>query len=322
MGLAGKVIVVTGASSGIGRAAAVELARRGAHVFLAARRVPALEETARLCRAANGSAQVVPTDVTVEAEVDALARAALETTGTIDAWVNNAGVTMFAKLDDAPFEEHRRVIETNLFGSILCARAVLPVFRKQRFGTLINMSSMLGKVGQPFVPAYVISKFGLRGLSEALRSDFADVPGVRICTLYPFAVDTPHFEAGANWLGLEARPLPPVQSPERVAAIVANVIEHPRRERHVPRLATLGVALHSIAPRPMERLVQAVVREWHFSPEGTSTLDGNLFAPSDERAEVHGRSPKGSALRVAGWTVRYLLGLAPAPRDPPARANA
>jgi NAD(P)-dependent dehydrogenase (short-subunit alcohol dehydrogenase family) len=319
--LRGKVVVITGGSSGIGRAAAERLAARGAHVVLAARRVDALRETARLCVESGGSAQIVPTDVTVEADVDALAEAALAETGSIDVWINNAGVTLFSKLDDAPFTEHRRVIETNLFGAILCARAVLPVFRRQRRGTLINVSSVLGKVGQPFVPSYVISKFGLRGLSETLRIDFADVPGVKICTLYPFAVDTPHFEAGANWLGVEALPVPPTQSADKVGAILARLAEHPRRERHVPRIALLGIALHAIAPRPTERLLQAVVREWHFSPAGKSTRHGNLFAPSDERPTVHGRAPKGSVFRLAAWTIRYLLGLAPTPRDPPVRVG-
>ncbi|HKU43729.1 MAG TPA: SDR family NAD(P)-dependent oxidoreductase, partial [Polyangiales bacterium] len=190
-----QVVVVTGASSGIGRAACVLFAKRGAKLVLAARRDSELEETARATGVDPARILTVPTDVTEEAQVGALVQAALEKFGRIDVWVNNAGVTLFALLEQAPFEEHRRVIETNLLGAMLGARAVIPVFRRQRRGVLINVGSILSKIGQPFVPSYTISKFGLHGLTEVLRTEFADDPDIHICGFYPYAVDTQHFEA-------------------------------------------------------------------------------------------------------------------------------
>jgi NAD(P)-dependent dehydrogenase (short-subunit alcohol dehydrogenase family) len=307
MSLSGKVVVITGASSGLGRAAAVQLAARGCRLVLAARREESLEDTAETCREAGGSAMVVVTDVTKEDEVKALAAAAVEAWGRIDVWVNNAGVTLFALLEDGPFDEHRRVIETNLYGSMFGARAVVPIFRKQKRGILINVGSILSKIGQPFVPSYVISKFALRGMSEALRAELADEPDIHVCSLFPYAVDTPHFESGGNVVGREAHAMSPVQSPEKVARAIVELAEHPRRERHVPRIAALGYALHWVMPETTERLILHMLRRWHFGP-AEERSSGALYEPPDTRGTVRGtRPPRIGTPWLGLWAARELL---------------
>jgi short-subunit dehydrogenase len=304
--LRGKVVVITGASSGLGRETALQLARGGCRLVLAARRGDDLDEVARACRELGGEAIAVAADVTSEESVAEVLNAALAAWGQVDVWINNAGVTLFAQLDEAPFDDHRRVIETNLFGAVLSARAVLPVFRRQRRGTLINVGSVLGKIGQPFVPSYVISKFGLRGLSEALRSEVADEPDIHVCTILPYAIDTPHFESGASEVGREARTMPPVQSPEKVARAIVRLIERPRRERHVPRVAALGLVLHWMMPRTTERLVAHALRRFHFglpAPRG----EGAIYQPQ-QPGTVHGtRPPTISGPRFALWAARELV---------------
>lgn len=310
--LAGKVIVITGASSGLGRAAAVELGRRGCRVVLGARREDALEETAQLCRAAGGEALVVETDVTKEDDVKNLAEQALTMTGRIDAWVNNAGVTAFGALEDGSFDVHRRVIETNVFGAMYGARAAIPIFKRQGAGILVNVSSTLGKLGQPYVPSYVVSKFAVRGLSETLRTEFADHPDIHVCTLLPYAFDSPHFESGANRIGFEAHPMPPQQTPEKVARALVSIVERPRREVHVPSYARVGIALHALFPATVERLVLHLVREWHFgfAPEGRKA--GNLFSPPSGEASkgMHGtRRARVSLPGMLAWTVAHFARL-------------
>jgi hypothetical protein len=163
--LRGKVVVITGASSGIGRAAALRFARHGCRIALAARRAESLQEVAECCGSLGASTRVVPTDMTRRADIERLVEATLARWGHIDIWVNNAGTTLFARLDEGEFDAHRQVLETNLIGAIYAARLVIPVFRQQRTGTLINVGSVLSQVGQAFVPSYVISKFGLQGLT-------------------------------------------------------------------------------------------------------------------------------------------------------------
>jgi NAD(P)-dependent dehydrogenase (short-subunit alcohol dehydrogenase family) len=297
-----QVVVITGASTGIGRAAALEFARRGARLVVAARRADAIEETARLCRELGAEAQALVADVTREEDVQQLASRALELHGRIDVWVNNAGVTAFGLLESSPLEDHRRVVETNLWGAVHGARAVLPAFRRQGAGTLINVGSILSKVGQPFVPSYVISKFALRGLSEALRAELADQRDIHVCTLLPYAVNTPHFQAGANFIGREPHAMPPAQSPEVVAEAMADLAERPRRELHVPRSAALGLALHALFPRLVERVIYDALSRWHFGKAQHIDAAGNLWRPSHDTPAVHGRrAPQLSLPALVGW---------------------
>ncbi|MFJ3202854.1 SDR family NAD(P)-dependent oxidoreductase [Streptomyces sp. NPDC086989] len=137
------VVVVTGASSGVGRVTAVECARRGAHVVLAARSGVQLAEVARECRARGGEALAVPTDVSDERAVEALARAAVRRFGRIDVWVNAAGVGILGRFDQVPLGQLRRVIDVNVLGAVLGARAAVPVMRRQGGGTLIDVASVL-----------------------------------------------------------------------------------------------------------------------------------------------------------------------------------
>lgn len=306
--LRGKVVVITGASSGIGRETAVRFAAEGCRLVLAARRQDELAETARLCREVGGVALVVPTDVSHEADVLMLARRAIEEFGEIDVWVNNAGVTLFALLTDRPFEEHKRVIETNLFGSIHGARAVVPHFKKQGHGVLINVGSVLSKVGQPYVPSYVISKFALRGLTETLRTEVAEHRDIHICSFLPYAIDTPHFASGANFRGRHARPMPPLQSPEKVARAIVSLAARPRRERVVPRVASLGIALHWLFPRTVERLLLRALARWHFDGRPLEPTGGNLNEPMHNGpASVHGEMQARLSTPVfAAWAVLEL----------------
>jgi short-subunit dehydrogenase len=303
------VVVITGASSGLGRATAMELAPRGARLALAARRSAALGEVAAACRERGGEAIPVPTDVTREDEVDRLRDTALRSWGRIDVWINNAGVSAFGRLNDVPYEIHRRVIETNLCGAVLCARAVVPVFRRQRRGILINVGSVLSKIGQAFVPSYVISKFGLRGLSEALRAELADDADIHVCTLLPYAIDTPHFQSGANAVGRAAHAMPPVQTPEHVARELVRLIDRPRRERHVPAYTRVGLAFHELFPRLAERLLLHALERFHFGAPQAIT-DGGLFEPVREPGRIHGsRRPTVSVPAFLAWSVRELVRL-------------
>jgi short-subunit dehydrogenase len=302
-----RVVVITGASGGIGRATAVKFAARGAHVVLVARRAEALEETARECRAAGARANVCVADVTSEAEIERVVDATLVELGRIDVWVNNAGTTLFARLEEGTFAEHRRVLETNLLGPMYSARLLAPVFRRQHAGTLINIGSVLSAVGQAFVPSYVISKFGLRGLSEAFRSEFADTRDVQVCTVLPYATDTPHFQDGGNAIGRRAHPMPPVQNARSVADAIVAVAMRPRRQRYVPRCAVVGLALHWLFPRLIERLLQHALQTFHLVSSQPRT-SGNLFAPADANGSVHGiRGPVVSTPALAVWLAGDLL---------------
>jgi short-subunit dehydrogenase len=306
--LRGKVVVITGASSGIGRAAAEQFADAGCRVVLAARRTAALDEVAQRCQARGADAAAVPTDVTRPADLERLLDETLERFGRVDVWVNNAGTTLFGGLDAGDFAAHRQVLETNLLAPMYAARLLLPVFRRQRAGTLINLGSVLSSVGQPFVPSYVISKFGVLGLSEAVRAEVADEPAIDVCTILPYAVNTAHFEDGANVIGKRAYAMPPAQDPADVAAAIVEVAARPRRLRYVPRYAAAGVLLHWLLPGTTERVLHHALRAFHLAGTQPPT-HGHLFQSPDDRGTVRGgRGPIVSLPVLLAWIAGDLLG--------------
>ncbi len=252
-----QVVVLTGASSGIGRETAVELGRRGATVVLAARTEESLRDVAREVTAAGGQALVVPTDVSDRAQVDRLARTAAERFGRIDTWINDAGVSQYATVEDSTAEEIEQIIKTDLLGVIYGCKAVLPVMKRQNTGTIVNVSSVLGKLSVPLQAAYCASKHGIIGFADSLRLELKrEGSNVEVVTVMPGSTNTPFFEHARAKLGGKApQPLPPVYEPSAVAQAIVHVCEHPQRDVVVGLASKLFVLVNRLHPGLMDQLM-------------------------------------------------------------------
>jgi len=306
-------VVITGASSGIGAATAIAFAKEGARLVLAARGQAGLEDVAAQVRAAGGEAHVHVADVTDAAAVGRLAADAQARLGGIDLWFSDVGVGVVGRFTEVPIADHQRVIEANLVSHMNEAHAVLPVFLAQGHGTWVNMISVGGFLATPHAAAYSASKFGLRGLSQALRGEVSKFPRIHICDVYPTFVDTPGIDHAGNYSGAKLSLPPGALAPETVARAVVRLAKRPRNTTAVGAPAIMLKLGQFAAPNLGAAMMNGFMDTWSAKaergesgpgalfdpPEGASGTDGGRRRP-DQRQAVAGVAVGAAALGAIG----------------------
>jgi len=249
-----QVIVITGATSGIGLATACRAAARGAAVVLAARNEEALGEICAGIRARGGRCAMVVADVGVKEDVQRIAAEAERAFGPFDTWVNNAGVGMYAKLEKIRDEDHERLFQTNYWGVVYGSRQALLVL-KRRGGALINMGSIASEMPAPLLGAYTASKHAVKGFTDSLRLELLhEGAPVSVTLIQPSGMDTPFGEHAKNDMEWASQVPPPVYAPELVADAVLHAAEYPTRNLVVGGVGRLMIAASRLVPSLADRL--------------------------------------------------------------------
>jgi len=276
--IADQVIVITGASSGIGLVTARAAAARGARVVLVARGEEALRSAVAGIEAAGGTAIFVVADVGDRRAVEAAAAAAVARFGRIDTWVNNAGVAIYAPLVDTPDDDHARMIRTNYFGTVNGALAAIPHLTPAG-GALITVGSIASQLPSPIMGAYAASKHAVKGYVDALRIELNAVAApIAVTLVLPAGISTPIAQHAANRQDGEALIPAPLYDPALVADAILDAAEHPRREVTVGGIGRLQVLMANHFPQLLDRfggLMAPMLRD----PGLPRTTGDNLDAP-------------------------------------------
>ncbi|HJE24724.1 MAG TPA: SDR family oxidoreductase [Methylorubrum populi] len=244
-----QVIVITGASSGIGLATARMAAERGAKVVLAARNGEALTEIQGDIARNGGEAFHVVTDVSDRSQVEALARAVIDRYGRIDTWVNDAGLSIIGRLEDVEDADHRRLFDVNFWGLVYGSLVALPHLKRSG-GTLINLGSVASDVAFPLQGMYSASKHAIKGFTDSLRIELKEEGApVAVTLIKPAAIDTPFPAHARNYTDREPKLPPPVYRTEEVAEAIAHAAEYPRRDIYVGGGGRIMSAAQAVAPR-------------------------------------------------------------------------
>jgi len=275
-----KVVVITGASSGFGRGTAIELARLGCSVVLAARSAETLEDLAREC---GERALAVTTDVSSREAVSNLAARAIDRFGGFNVWINDAGVAAIGRFDEVPLEDHEQVIKTDLLGTLYGSYLAVEHFRERGTGTLINVASAIGKLPAPLYASYAAAKFGIVGLSDAIRQELGQEKNesIRVCTVMPMAHDTEFFEHAANYTGREGAPIPPTYDPKTTIDELVKLVVEPQDEVITGWQGKFANVLHHLMPRAVEKFMAVNTEKAQLDdPPAAPATSGNVHHPS------------------------------------------
>ena len=281
-----QVIVITGASSGIGLATALRAAEQGAKLVLVARSKRALDSIVNDIQSKGGDAVSIACDVADRAQVEAVAKTALDRFGRIDTWINNAGVAIYGRLDEVEDADNRRLFETNFWGVVYGSLAALPHLRAHG-GALINVGSEASEDVVPLLGIYSASKHAVKGFTDALRVEIerVDEAPVSITLIQPSAVDTPFPQHARNYQEEEAKLPTPRIEPEEVADAILDAAASPARSKKVGAVSRLSTTMAKLATGVSDRLAAAQIDRQHYD-EPPRDPSGALFRPSEETAVV------------------------------------
>jgi len=256
-----RVIAITGASAGIGRATALRLARDGAALVICARRADRLDAVAAEITAAGGQALPIIADVTRAEDMNTLVARSVERFGRLDVMMCNAGFGIAGAIDDIAPDQMQKLMDINYTGTYHAARAALPLFRRQGSGHVIIVSSIVGKRGVPFMGAYSATKFAQVGLAECLRSELVG-SNIHVSIVFPVSTDTEFFEVMLRETGTPiTRAIGPLQSVTTVATAIARAIERPVPEIFPHARSRALVILNALAPGVCDRVVKRFGRK-------------------------------------------------------------
>ncbi len=286
-----QVIVITGASSGIGLATAQAAAKEGAKLVLAARSDQALEEAVQRINASGGEAIHVVADVANRGEVEQIAQAAISRFGRIDTWINNAGLSIYGRLHEVSDEDNRRLFDVNFWGVVYGSLVALPHLARQG-GVLINVGSEVSEAVVPLQGMYSASKHAVKGFTDALRVEVEEVDEapVSITLIQPTAVDTPFPEHAKNFMDKEPKLPTPMIDPEKVAEAILKAAVKPERAVKVGAMAKMNTMTAKLAPGLGDKMsaMQAGRQQREESPRDP---EGTLYKPG-EAGRTHGHGSK------------------------------
>ena len=286
-----RVVAITGASSGIGRATAQKFAREGWRVGLIARSAETLDATRQDVAAFGTMACVAPADVADSAALDAAAERIERDLGPIDVWINNAAVSVYGYFLDVSEAEFRRVIETNLFGKVNGTRVALRRMIPRDRGTIVQILSAISYRGVPLQSAYSTSKYGVRGFTEAIRTELIDQGSkVHLTMVHPPAVNTPFYNHAESHMPKPLRPPPPVYQPELVADAIYFAATNRRREVRVTATSVAIDLANKISPTLLDYALGKFGVMLQQSDKGgpVAERDVNLFKPARQAGSTHG----------------------------------